>query len=114
MALGVETFEPTTGMSKPDLVVLCGDGRIFKLQIKLAYQAQEGAPFIQLRCSDGRRSRLYEGTEVDFFIGYDLYSDSAHVWAWEELKGRTAASCHPNAPSLEAWHKILQPVAQSG
>jgi hypothetical protein len=71
-----------------DLLVLTPDARSLKIQVKWARTCtQGGLPMIRLMCANGRgKLRRYVEGEVDFAVGYDLYSDRAFVWSWTELR----------------------------
>jgi hypothetical protein len=61
-----------------------------------------------LRCSNGRASRKYREGELDFVVGYDFFSDTAYVWSWAEVRGRTSISASHDA--AERWDKICMPL----
>ena len=88
-----------------DLVVKTGNGYA-GIQVKTAHRGKHGAPYVALRCSSGRNKfRKYTRSDgIDFFVGYDLYSDTACVWTWAEIDGKGSQSFTPEA--AEAWHKI--------
>lgn len=50
------------------------------------------------------KSKNYQCGDFDFLVGYDLFSDCAFVWSWEEVSDHTAISATPDAE--EAWHKL--------
>ena len=79
--------------------------RLVKLQVKWARTGKYGAPYINLRCSNGRRqSRHYQEGEFDFIVAYDLYTDTCYVWSWEDVKGLGTKACEDSA--AEKWEKI--------
>lgn len=102
--VGLEPFGSPFDGDTADWLVRAASG-VKIVQVKFASRGAYGAPCIRLRRSDGRgRSRLYEDGEVDFFVGYDLYSDTAAVWAWGEVKKQQWVSFHEKA--VERWDKI--------
>lgn len=82
------------------------DGTLRRVQVKWASKVERlRHPFVRTVCSDGRRKqRPYLEGELDFLIGYDLYTDTCFVWAWEEVRGKKQLSCV--AEAAEAWHKL--------
>lgn len=88
------------------LVNPSGSGKSLKLQVKWARQMSSGLPIVQNRCSAGRgKSRKYKEGEIDYLVGYDLYSDRAYVWSWSEIKDRREITISSNA--MERWDKLL-------
>jgi transcriptional regulator with XRE-family HTH domain len=103
---GFEVYNSTVGDDKVDFMVLSPDtGKVFKIQVKWARQEKEGLPTMRLRCSNGRgKFRLYQAGEFDFLVGYDLYSDTAYVFSYEEIKGMGCVSAREDAK--ERWDKL--------
>lgn len=103
--VGWEVYGSPFDGDKFDWIVNTGD-RLVRIQVKTTrLNKAAGSPFIQLRCSEGRgKSRKYREGEFDFIVGYDLFTDTAYVWSWEEVKGRAAISVTQEA--AEAWGKI--------
>lgn len=60
----------------------------------------------------GRARRRYADGSIDFIVGYDLFTDTAYVWAWGEVRDKVCVTICPEA--AERWDKLLQDVAQSG
>lgn len=89
-----------------DWLVESPTGKRLKIQVKSAYIDRRGMPFIQLRCSDGRtKFRCYREGEFDFIVGYCLFSDTAYVLSFEEVRGKT---CHvPQDQDEERWDKLF-------
>jgi len=103
-AVGLEPFGSPFDGDTADWLVRARTG-VKIIQVKFAMRGKHGAPLIRLRRSDGRgRSRAYKDGEVDFFVGYDLYSDTAVVWAWNEVKKQRYISFRNSA--VERWDKI--------
>ena len=103
-AVGLEPFgSPFDGDTADWLVKSLSGVKI--IQVKFATRAKYGAPFIRLRRSDGRgHSRSYKAGEADFFVGYDLYSDTAAVWGWDEVRKQQCVTFRDDA--VERWDKI--------
>lgn len=82
-------------------------GRLLRVQVKWARQGPHGKPIVSLRSSASKTT--YTRADFDFLVGYDLFSDTAHVFSWEDIGSNTAAvTVVPG--SLEAWHKLLDVV----
>lgn len=84
-----------------------------KVQVRFARWCKYGTPIVSLRCGGGSRNhrgkRRFEDGEFDVLVGYDLYTDTAFVWRWDELTHlQTAVSASEEA--AEAWHK-LRPIS---
>lgn len=97
---------PFDGEKEDWVVLVPGKNAFVKVQVRSAKEGKHGLPFFSLRCSDGRRkARKLRDDEVDFLVGYNLFTDTAYVWSWEELKDRKATiTIHPDA--LERWDKM--------
>lgn len=81
--------------------------RILKLQVKWASSAHpNGLPVVPLRCTDGHnRARRLARDEFDFVVGYNLFTDTAHVWSFDDVV-RNKRFVTVDAESAEAWHKL--------
>lgn len=103
-AMGFEVFGAVGDGPKADwLVLVPSTGKVWKIQVKLTRPSKEGLPLIVLRCS--QNSRVYENKEVDFFVGYDLFTDTAYVWAWSEVE-HLSASVSITPEAAERWDKL--------
>ena len=92
---------------KADWIVEIPDsGKIWKVQVKSTSKPAVGLPAIFLTCSDGHnKRRRYRKGEFDFIVGYNLFTDTAYVWSWEELEARKySVAVTPEA--AEAWDKF--------
>ena len=70
---------------KFDMLVANDNYKIIKLQVKWCGGAKNGQKYIKSRCSNGRNSaRRYTKDELDFFIGYDIESDTCYIYPAEE------------------------------
>lgn len=97
-------FEPLQAVFEGDSVdwfVRLPSEKIIRLQVKWAARGRYGLPLIQLTKS----GRKYKPGQLDFFVGYDLFTDIAYVWSWDEVqcKLRTIA-ISPDA--AERWDKL--------
>ena len=97
-----------------------GLGRPIRIQVKLVDRSgHHGSPRVGLRCSYQRpgQHRSYREGEFDLIVGYDLFSDTAFVWSWDEVKHRTS-SVTVCTDAKERWDKIVvgwgQPTANMG
>lgn len=107
-------FEPLRAVFEGDCVdwfVRIPSGRIVRLQVKWASEPTQGQPFVSLEKAygGGKKRRRYEDGKLDCVIGYDLFTDTAYVWGWSEVRGRSMISVCPDA--VERWDKLLQGVA---
>jgi len=105
---GVRAFGSVFDGDKTDWVALVpGRATPLKVQVKSVRESSHGLPVVPIRCSAGRSgSRRYAKGEMDFLVGYDLFTDTAYVWSWEDLRGHKAAiTICPNA--AERWDKLM-------
>ena len=90
------------------LVIVPHTKKVKKVQVKVAYKKQgqgHGLPVISVRRNHGKRER-YQQSDFDFLVGYDLYSDKAYVFSFEEtLKCKASISICVEAE--EAWEKFM-------
>ena len=106
LLLGCSVYGSPFDGDKADWVVEF-KGRFWKVQVKWAVKHRAGAPSIKLVCSNGRRtSRPYQEGEVDLAVAYDLHTDAAYVWTWEQVAGRQSLSCTEEAK--ERWDIITE------
>lgn len=81
-------------------------GKRLKIQVKSARLDKRGMPMIPLVCSDGRNKfRCYREDELDFIVGYCLFSDTAYVLSLEEVRGKVWHT--PQEQDEERWDKLL-------
>lgn len=84
------------------IVAVPETGKLVTLQVKWASRRKQGLPFIKLRCSDGRgKSRSYRKGEFDFIVGYDLFTDTAYIFKYEDVINKRVISIRPAA--AERW-----------
>jgi hypothetical protein len=91
-----------------DCLVIPPGRRPAKLQVKWARPGKDGGlAAIRLMRSNGRgKLRRYTEGEFDFMVGYDLYSDTAFVWSWTELR-EYKGSVTICSDASERWDKLL-------
>lgn len=97
---------------KADWAVESESGKICKIQVKNAHAGRWGQPMIQLRCNSAGRGtqkrtyRCYQKGEIDFMVGYDLYTDTAYVFSFEEIADHKGViAVRPDA--AERWDKLV-------
>jgi len=103
--LGYSPLRPMFEGAAYDWSVDVGSGRLVRLQVKCAFQGKHGAPLIQLTRSRKVGRKRYSEKDLDFFIGYSLLLDEAHVFSWGDVVEHRSAVAF-QASSREAWHKI--------
>jgi len=103
LAHGFVPFGSPFDGDRADWVVEVPDtGRILKIQVKTAQQATTGLPTLSIRRAHSKGK--YEKGDFDIFVGFNLYTDIAYVWAWEEIEGRCSVSICEEA--RERWDKM--------
>lgn len=102
-----EAYHSVFDGEKFDLVVYVPESDSFvRLQVRWAGKYGGGSPLIGLKRSNGRsRQKRYEDADFDFLVGYDLYTDTAYVYARKDVNhlSSVVAIKEDNA---EAWWKI--------
>lgn len=104
--LGFRVFRSVFEGDRVDCIVLVGQSTV-KIQVKWARAPKNGGlPCVRLCCSNGRgKFRRYQEGDFDFLVGYDLYSDTAFVWSWADLRDyETVVTI--SAEAAERWGKI--------
>jgi transposase-like protein len=78
---GFEAFRCVFEGYSTDWMVLDSTGKTRRIQVKWMTRQAHGQPFMTLvtRVGTGKYRRYRKG-EVDFLVGYDLYSDTAYVF----------------------------------
>lgn len=87
---------------KADWLVDTGKS-VFKVQVKCVHRGQHGAPTVSLRTSGNKESYLH--TDFDYLVGYDLFTDVAYVFTWEDVKS-CGTSVTVRSELAEAWWKL--------
>jgi hypothetical protein len=96
---------------KADWLVETAAGSKYKLQVKWASTAKHGLPYFALRCTGeghaGKKAyRRYVEGEWDFIVGYDLFTDTAYVFSFDEIADhKTIITVRPDA--AERWDKLM-------
>jgi len=102
---GYEVYQPASDGSRADFVVCKPDGRCLKIQVKCVRPQKEGRSAIRLTHACGTKSQVrYSSEEVDVFVGFDLQTNSAYVWLWDELREASTKTISNDA--LERWDKL--------
>lgn len=104
---GYEVYGQTFDGQKVDWIVQVGR-RLIRIQVKWAGRvSKHGLPVVRLRCADGRgKFRRYASDEVDFVVGYDLYTDTAYVFPFAEVRENNYVTIRPDA--AEQWHRLKE------
>lgn len=108
MALvGIEVFNPESDKAEVD--VLCrrrGSSKLRKIQIRTATKTHHGNSNIYIRKKHGRTETKIMGAEdLDYLIGYNFDTDTAHVFTLQEVAGHVVA-VSITKDSSERWDKI--------
>jgi len=107
--LGFQVYGSPFDGDRVDWVVEVGD-KMMKLQVRSCrYSPRGGSPAICLTRTlrGGRTFRFLKG-DFDFLVGYDLLSDTAYVYSWEEVEHlKKMVSVTPEA--VEAFEKMNAP-----
>jgi DNA-binding transcriptional ArsR family regulator len=103
--VGLEVYGSPFDGDKADWVVGLRH-KLYRIQVRAAQQQKQGRPVVSLRCSKGRKSTTrLQKNDFDFLVGYDVLSDTAYVWSFEELTHlRNFVSICETAK--ERWDKI--------
>lgn len=107
---GLDPFGSVFDGDKTDwLVEVPLTGKVVKVQVRWARSGKSGLPAIRLLCSNGRKaSRRFKKGEFDFIVAYDLYTDTAYVWSWDEVAGNRNSVTISDSYA-ERWEKLLVP-----
>lgn len=81
--------------------------RCVRIQVRIMRKrGKYGKPATPLRCSAGRgKEKTYAMDAFDVLVGYDLHSQTCHLWLRHELHQVAAVSA--TEASKEAWNKII-------
>jgi hypothetical protein len=102
--LGYEIFTPREGSRVDWLVHQPDTGCYIRLQVKWAKREEYGRPLFALRNGEHGRVRHLTRAQCDFFVGYDLETDTAFVIPIEQCEGLTYKTC--DEQYAEAWHLL--------
>jgi transcriptional regulator with XRE-family HTH domain len=92
---------------KADWVVESPKGKALRIQVKWARESKKyGLPFIRLTCTKGHnQGRRYQRGEFDFIVGYDLLTDTAYIYSFDELEqNKTIVTISDE--HAERWDKL--------
>ena len=99
---GFEVLRHVFDGCSSDWVIISKSGIAIRLQVKWMWRGKFGAPGLRLTTTvSGKRKRSYVHGEVDFFIGYDLYTDTAYIFHTSAVRGKKMQFAIPEA--AEAW-----------
>ncbi len=103
---GFDVMKPAFDGSRVDwLVEIPGSRSMKKIQVKSTRQGPSGLPVIRTRCYDGyAHTRPYELGECDYLVGYDLKTDIAYVFVYEDVRELRTVSIREDA--AERWDLI--------
>jgi hypothetical protein len=100
---------PFDGDTYDWLVEVPTSDRIWKVQVKNTQISSNGygLPYIPIRHADGRsKLKRYRQSECDFIIGYDLFSDTAYIYSWDDIQ-HIGNSISVSDAFAERWDKML-------
>lgn len=80
---GLSPFKNIFDNDKADLVVRSFNGGLVKIQVKWAYTPHYGKPMIAVTKN---YNKTYDDGDIDFLVGYYLYSDIAYVFPWDLIR----------------------------
>lgn len=106
---GFITFGSMFDGDKVDwLVEIPQKKKILKLQVKTVKKMRNGLPTVSLTCIKGHNEIvLYKKGDFDFIIGYDLFTDIAYVFSWNEIKNyKSQIAIRPE--NAERWDKLKE------
>ena len=103
---GFDAYGSTFDGDKIDWIVSNSDGKLLKVQVRWTKNEKWGLPSVHLNCRHGYSGRRrYKKGEFDFIVGYDLFTDTAYVWSWDEVAHlNTTVTICPEA--AERWDKL--------
>lgn len=107
--LGLVPAKPVFDGERSDwLVEIPGTTVVRRIQVKWLKHSHYGQPLCPLT-STGASGRCLHYTPKDFdvLVGYDVNTDTCHVWDWVAL-GSTATTVAASSSSREAWDRLLR------
>ena len=104
---GYEVYGSLFDGDKFDWVVyIPTTNRTYKLQVKItSFQKDTNYQYTPLRRNKGRSKVTYKAHEGDFFVGYDLLTDIAHVYSFDEVQNFTSG-IKTTEETAERWDKL--------
>jgi transposase-like protein len=95
------------------LVEVPSTGKIWKIQVKTThsqgYPRRDSLPTVDIQHKNRSKmgAQRYARGDFDFLVGYDLYTDTAYVWSWDEVEHlKRAITICPDAK--ERWDKLQE------
>lgn len=106
---GFNVFKSIFDGEKIDwLIEVPETGRLLKVQVKFVKESAKGLPILSLKKMNGHNSfRRYNENEVDFFVGYDLFTDTCYVWSFKEVS-QNKGSITISDDAAEVWEKMRE------
>ena len=105
---GLHVMAPVFDGGRTDWLVQVPSGSLVKIQVKSARcTSPHGLPYFLLTRQTGGTRYRYSNQDFDFLVGYDLYTDTAYVFSWGDLKGNHAAVTL-REDVAEDWLKVVQ------
>lgn len=75
-------------------------------RIFISPRKYSGLPIIRLMCSNGcRKFRKYNKEEVDFFIAYNLFNDTAYIFPYKDVEKKSCVAVSDKY--AEKWNFLL-------
>lgn len=111
LLLNFEVYSSVFDGEKIDFVVRkAKENKLYRIQVKTVSINNS----ISIRCADGRKkAKKYTSKDFDILVGYDVFSDTAFVYTFQELLHlKTYVSAKKE--SAEAWYKLLRGYSSIG
>ncbi|MFA5203025.1 MAG: group I intron-associated PD-(D/E)XK endonuclease [Lentisphaeria bacterium] len=89
-----------------DFIVENSNGKHLKIQVRSTRRTHDTMPMVRIkRYCGNRKMRKYERNDCDILVAYDLKTDVAYVFTYNELNNRTShITMCPEA--AEKWDKL--------
>lgn len=89
-----------------DFIVENSNGKILKIQVRSARRTHDDMPLVDIRHYRGtRKETKYDHDDCDILVAYDLKTDTAYVFTYDELDNhKHAISVCPEV--AEKWNKL--------
>lgn len=102
---GFRSFKSSFEGDRVDFIILV-ESRVIRVQVKCVVSGNaQGVPSIPLRRVLGHSKMVrYTSEEIDFIVGYWVYSDTAYVYSLSELGQGTSKSI--SVDGTERWDKL--------
>jgi transposase-like protein len=105
--LGLVPAKPVfDGETSDWLVEIPGTTTVRRVQVKWMKTANHGKPFAALTSTgSGGKVKVYTPMDFDVIVGYDINTDTCHVWDWPSI-GQKGSAVSASESSQEAWHRL--------